>query len=79
MIANAWRDLRLIARGLTKRPGLILAAILTLAFFLYEVRAVDWLTYTLIAALLLAVALMACWIPARRAAKVDPLVALRCD
>jgi len=50
-----------------------------LAGFLYEVQPVDGLTYSLIAALLLMVALLACWIPARRAAKVDPLIALRSE
>jgi ABC-type lipoprotein release transport system permease subunit len=46
---------------------------------LFSVRPVDPLTFTVIAALLTLVSLVACWIPARRAAKVDPLVALRHD
>ncbi|HEX4068005.1 MAG TPA: ABC transporter permease [Acidobacteriaceae bacterium] len=44
---------------------------------LYHVGSVDYLSFTLVAALLLAVALLACWLPARRSARVDPMVALR--
>ncbi len=46
---------------------------------LYGVQSTDKLTFGLVAALLTTVALLACWIPARRAARVDPTVALRCE
>ena len=50
-----------------------------LSSMLFEVRPLDLLTFCAVPALLLLVALLACWVPARRALKVDPLVALRCE
>jgi putative ABC transport system permease protein len=46
---------------------------------LFGVSANDPLTFAMIALLLMSVAMLACWIPARRAMKVDPIVALRCE
>src|SRR5262249_30570342 len=50
-----------------------------LGSLLYEVAATDPVTYVGLSLLLLVVAVMASWLPARRAARVDPMIALRSE
>ena len=73
------QGLRLAIAGVV--GGLLGAFALTrlLQGLLFGIGASDPLTFTAIALLLIAVALLACWIPARRATKVDPLEALRSE
>jgi predicted permease len=61
--------------------GLALALLLSRALgsLLFDLSPTDPLTYAIIAAVLAAVAMLASWMPARRATRVDPLVALRTE
>ena len=61
--------------------GLVGAYLLTkwIATLLFQVEPTDPLTFAVVALLLLVVAALACYIPARRAARIDPLMALRVD
>jgi predicted permease len=86
-----WQGMRLVLVGLaiSALAGYVLVRLLNSKYFgpdtwqqrmkqqLYGVTMGDPLTLIVIALLLALVALIACWLPARRAAKVDPLVALR--
>lgn len=68
---------RLAAIGLAIGIAVSFAATQLISSLLYGVKATDPLTFVIVAAILSAVALLASYIPARRAMKVDPIVSLR--
>jgi ABC-type antimicrobial peptide transport system permease subunit len=73
------RGLRLAVIGVG--IGLVIALGLArfIAGMLYEVSAADPVTFVLVPVLLLIIAVLACYVPARRATRVDPIVALRAE
>jgi len=70
---------RLAALGVAIGIASALALSRVLRTLLFGVSATDPLTYAAIGGLLALVALGACWLPARRAARVDPIIALRAE
>lgn len=73
------RGIALIAAGILLGMLGALAATRLLRGLLFEVPPLDPWTFALVPLLLSLVALFACWLPARRAAQVDPMVALRAE
>ena len=71
--------LRIVVIGLAS--GLVGAAIMTRFFqsMLFDVGPADPITYLSVSVILAGVAFFACYIPAKRATRVDPLIALRED
>jgi len=71
--------LKLVVIGAPLGLATALFSVRLLSSYLYGVSATDAVTFSGIAGLLLGVALLACYIPARRAMRVDPVLALRHD
>jgi putative ABC transport system permease protein len=71
--------LRLVLVGLVIGIGLAVAGLRGISGMLFEIPAVDPATYVAISFLLLFVAGIACYLPARRAARIDPMEALRAE
>jgi ABC-type antimicrobial peptide transport system permease subunit len=73
------QGLRLTAAGLFAGVGVSMMLTRFLRGVLFGVATTDWLTYASVAILLCVVALVACYLPARRAASIDPMQALRTE
>ncbi len=71
--------LALGATGVVIGTLIALATTRTLAGLLFEVAPTDLATFIAVPAFLLAVTLVACWLPARRATRIDPVEALRAE
>lgn len=74
-----WQGMKLVLIGLALGLATSLALTRLMASLLYRVSSTDALTFGAVTVLLTLVALAACYIPARRAIRVDPTAALRCE
>jgi putative ABC transport system permease protein len=72
-----WQGLALTSAGIGIGLGAAIALTRFLTAYLYEVEATDALTYIVVASISSGVALLASYLPARRAVKVDPIIVLR--
>jgi predicted permease len=72
-----WQGMALTLIAVVLGLGAAFAVTKLFTSILYGVRPHDLLTFTVVPVFLAGVAVLACWIPSRRAARVDPLVALR--
>ena len=75
LVGRLWLKLTVI--GVVVGGALAVALARLIGTFLYGVKPADPLTYGAVAVALAGIALLACYIPARRAINVDPIVALR--
>ena len=73
------QGMRIVALALVVGIAGALAAGRLVRSLLYQVSPADPLTYAVVVGVLGAVALLACWIPARRASWIDPVEALRAE
>jgi ABC-type antimicrobial peptide transport system permease subunit len=71
------QGMRLALIGVCVGAAAAFALTRVMASLLYDVAPTDPLTFVSVALLLLVIAWLACWLPARRAARVDPMEALR--
>src|SRR6185369_10748695 len=71
------QGMRLTLAGLVVGLAGAFALTRVLQHLLFEIKPTDPLTFAIIPVMLAAVALLACWLPARRAARIDPMEALR--
>jgi putative ABC transport system permease protein len=71
--------LMLAAAGVGLGVAGALAATRTISSLLYGITPHDPATFALVSTVLLSIAILACWIPAARAARVDPMLALRIE
>jgi ABC-type antimicrobial peptide transport system permease subunit len=69
----------LVFIGVALGLGGAFAATRLIRGLLFDIGPTDPLTFASVAALITLIALLACYIPARRATKVDPMIALRCE
>jgi putative ABC transport system permease protein len=70
---------RITSLGIAIGIALALVVLKAMTGFLYGIEATDPATFASLSVLLLAVAMLACYVPARRAARVDPIVAMRAE